>query len=722
LDSVLHALALESLAGQQGDGPLVPFSFSGVRLYGRGGASLRACLVRAADGTASLLALDSTNAPVLSIEGLRTRTIDRRALRVARRRGEDLYELAWVELGAASSNGWLPRAAVLGEAIDAAGIKFESHPDLGALNQAIEAGGPAPELVLVNAAALAEPELSAGELASAVRVLTARALELCQIFLASEPLMQSRLVLLTERAVATGGGDCPDLAQAALVGLLRSAHTEHPDRFALIDTDGSAASLAALRSALWSDEPELALREGSLYAPRLTRVQGDRGAAIELDPGGTVLITGATGGLGALVARHLVSEHGVRRLLLLSRGGPEAAGAVELRAALEEQGCAVRVEACDVADRARLAEVIATIPPEHALTTVIHAAGVLEDGVIGSLDSGRLARVMAPKVDAAINLHELTARLELSEFILYSSAAGVLGTAGQANYAAANAFLDALAHHRRAQGLPALSLAWGAWEGATGMTGALGEADRARLGRLGIVPLSDARGLQLLDIARAIDQPVLLPVRLSSSALRAQAIAGMLPALMRSLVRSSVGRTRDPGDSLAKRLAAAPAAERDRMVIKLVTQQVGDVLGHAPTTTIEPNRSFLELGLDSLASVELRNRLSVSTGLHLPPLLAIDHPTAAAVAGYILSAIDSASTEVGLSDRSESDIRHALSSISPARLRESGLLEPLLRLADPDGTRAPAAVEEPLEQSSAPAADAVDTLLQALGLTAEHLS
>ncbi|HEX8689430.1 MAG TPA: SDR family NAD(P)-dependent oxidoreductase, partial [Solirubrobacterales bacterium] len=183
-----------------------------------------------------------------------------------------------------------------------------------------------------------------------------------------------------------------------------------------------------------------------------------------LDPERTVLITGATGGLGALLARHLVNEHGARHLLLVSRSGPEAAGATELRAGLEELGASARIEACDVSDREQLKALIDSIEDEHPLGAVIHAAGALADATIESLTDEQVERVFAPKADAAWHLHELTRDADLSAFVAFSSAAGIVGGAGQGNYAAANLFLDALAHKRRAEGLPAPSIAWGLWE------------------------------------------------------------------------------------------------------------------------------------------------------------------------------------------------------------------------------------------------------------------
>jgi mycoketide-CoA synthase len=355
------------------------------------------------------------------------------------------------------------------------------------------------------------------------------------------------------------------------------------------------------------------------------------------DPHGTVLITGGTGGLGALVARHLATDHGAQRLLLVSRSGPEAEGAKELSSALGELGCDVRIVACDVADRGALKELIDSIPVEHPLTMVVHAAGVLDDGLLESLDGERLAKVLAPKVDAAVNLHELTERAGLCEFVLFSSVAASLGSPGQANYAAANSFLDALAARRRAEGLPGVSLAWGAWEQATGMTVALSEADRARFERVGIAPLSDRQGLELFDVARGVDEPLLLPAPLDMSVLRARAKTGMLPAVLRGLVRAPTRRASDAKGSLAGKLAESPESEWDGIIAELVSAQVAGVLGHASPAAVDVQRAFKELGFDSLAAVELRNRLSHATGLKLPSTLVFDHPTPLAVAEYVRS-------------------------------------------------------------------------------------
>ena len=354
------------------------------------------------------------------------------------------------------------------------------------------------------------------------------------------------------------------------------------------------------------------------------------------DPHGTILITGGTGGLGALLARHLVEEHGARHLLLVSRSGLKTRGAKKLKASLKELGCDAQIAACDVTDRMALSELIDSVATEHPLTAVIHAAGVLDDGVIESLDGERLRQVMAPKVDGAINLHELTKHLELSEFVLFSSAAATVGNPGQANYAAANAFLDALAHHRRALGLPSSSMAWGAWAMATAMTGELTEADLARLKRGGMVQLSDKEGLELFDLALDAGEALMLQASLDLRALRVQARSGVLPALLSGLVGVPARRSNEQGATLARRLVQMPEAAREGVVIEIVRDQVASVLGHASPEAIDTQRTFKDLGFDSLTAVELRNRLNATTGRRLPATLVFDYPTTAAVASYLL--------------------------------------------------------------------------------------
>ncbi|MFF3641652.1 SDR family NAD(P)-dependent oxidoreductase [Streptomyces sp. NPDC002564] len=355
------------------------------------------------------------------------------------------------------------------------------------------------------------------------------------------------------------------------------------------------------------------------------------------DPAHTVLITGGTGTLGALLARHLVTARGARHLLLLSRRGPDAPGAAELTAELTAAGAEVTVVACDVADRARLAEVLDALPAAHPLGTVVHTAGDLDDGVFDALTPERLARVLRPKAEGALNLHRLTRDKDLAEFVLFSGAAGVLGNPGQANYAAASSFLDALAQHRRAHGLPGTSLAWGYWEQATGLTRHLSEGDTGRMARGGLLPLPSADGLALFDVARGADEPLQVPMRLDPEALRTQAESGAGHPLHRGLVRTSPRSTAPAeapdGDSLDG-YADLTGAERLAALLDLVCRQVGAVLVTDPAT-IGADTGFVELGLDSLTAVELRNRLNRATGLRLPVTLVFDHPAPGPLAAYL---------------------------------------------------------------------------------------
>ncbi|KPI10627.1 6-deoxyerythronolide-B synthase, partial [Actinobacteria bacterium OK074] len=364
-----------------------------------------------------------------------------------------------------------------------------------------------------------------------------------------------------------------------------------------------------------------------------------------LDPDGTVLVTGGTGGLGALVARHLVTEHGLRHLLLASRRGLDAPGARELVAELAELGATADVAAVDVADRDQLAAALHTVPAGHPLTAVVHTAGVLDDGVVAMLTPERMARVMRPKVDAVANLHELTRDADLSTFVVFSSVMGTFGGAGQANYAAANAYLDAFAVARRTAGLPATALAWGPWAPGAGMTAELTDADLRRMERAGMRPLTPERGLELLDAVLDLgaggERAAVLPVDLDLVGLRRRQ-ADEVPALLRTLVRVQGRRKAEVGggdhqQDLKARLLAAVPADRDRLLADLIRGAAAAVLGHGSGTDIELAHTFKELGFDSLTSVELRNRVNAATGLRVPATLIFDHPTPAALVRHIKS-------------------------------------------------------------------------------------
>ncbi|WP_443064641.1 type I polyketide synthase [Streptomyces sp. NBC_00582] len=358
-----------------------------------------------------------------------------------------------------------------------------------------------------------------------------------------------------------------------------------------------------------------------------------------LDPEGTVLVTGGTGGLGALVARHLVTEHGIRHLLLAGRRGPEAPGARELVAELTDLGAEVEVAALDVTDGDRLAAALAAVPAAHPLTGVVHAAGVLDDGVVASLTPDRLAHVLRPKTDAVAHLHELTRDADLSAFVVFSSVAGTFGGAGQANYAAANAFLDAFATTRRSAGLPATALAWGPWAPGAGMTAELNEADLRRMARGGMRPLTVEQGLGALDAALGRTESVLVPIALDRRVLRDRQAVAALPAMLRGLAVAPARRTAATadaaGDSFRARLATLAQAERETAVLDLVRVQTALVLGHSGPDTVEATRDFRGLGIDSLTAVELRNRLNAATGLRLPATLVFDYPSPQALARHV---------------------------------------------------------------------------------------
>ncbi|OKH94376.1 beta-ketoacyl synthase [Streptomyces uncialis] len=630
LDAALHATGLPGTPGADAHpGGRLPFSWTGVTLHATGAGAIRVRLTPAGPDAVALHVTDPTGRAVATVDALVLRpagTGQPATGRPATRRHQDLYEVEWV---AAQPGG--TRAPV------------HVTADLAALVAEVDAGAPVPETVLL---ACAEHE-DAGGPAETVRSTVHQALADVRTWLTDARFDASRLVFRTRGAVSAGQA-VRNPAHSALWGLVRSAQSEHPGRFALLDLDpsdeyGTSAGVAA---ALASGEPQSAVRGEDVLVPRLARIarsepDGPAAPVRALDPTGTVLITGGTGLLGSHVARRLVTGHGVRRLLLLSRRGPAAAGAGALRAELTALGAETDIVACDAADRDALAAVLAAVPSDHPLTAVVHTAGTLDDGVVTALTPERVDGVLRPKVDAALHLHELTQDLDLAHFVLFSSAAGTFGGPGQANYAAANAFLDALAEQRRAAGLPGQSLAWTLWEQPSALTGHLEDADVRRVARSGMPPLSTERGLALFDTALTVDRPALVPIRLDTTALRSAAADGTLPPLLRGLVRtpprraSATADTTADDNALRRRLAALDAAGRTRLLGELVRTHAASVLGHASPDALDPGRAFRELGFDSLASVELRNRLTAATGLRLPASLVFDHPTPTALADFL---------------------------------------------------------------------------------------
>jgi acyl transferase domain-containing protein/acyl carrier protein len=639
LDAALHAVAVEAQTAHPdgaADRVWLPYAWSDVALYRPCGTDARARITPLAHDddqvTVAVMLTDVDGTPTMSVGSLAFRPMA--VAQEVVKRPDSLFEIGWTPLPTAPATpADLGRAAVLG-ADDTLGI---AHA-LAAARVPMEAFTDPPDVVLIT------PTPAADATPASVHAAAREALALVQQWLANDALGGTRLVAVTRNATDARPGDPVDgLADAAVAGLLRSASTEHPDRITLVDLDGTPASTAALGPALAKaialGEPEIALREGQPLMRRLTRATTKPDATPAASPDGTILITGGTGTLGALVARHLVTRHGARRLVLASRRGPDAPGAADLVEDLSAHGAHVTVAACDAADRAALAALLGMIPAGQPLTGVVHAAGALADATVGSLSANALAEVLRPKVDAAWNLHVLTRDLPLTSFVLFSSVTAALGGPGQSNYAAANAFLDALAGHRHARGLPATSLGWGLWQEASGLTGQLRDDQRLRIGRRGIGDLSTEEALSLLDAAAATGRPALLPVRLDAAAVRAEAaVTGVVPPVLQSLIRVSGrhgGGTVAAGSGWAERFAALPEEDRDEATRDLVRTAAAAVLGHLDPGAVDDAQPFRNLGFDSLTGVELRNRLAAATGLRLPATLVFDHPTVAALAELI---------------------------------------------------------------------------------------
>ncbi|WP_307821812.1 type I polyketide synthase [Streptomyces coffeae] len=854
LDAALHAPVLRALE-ENGGGPRLPFSFTGVRLHAVGASTLRVRWSPTGQDEMSLAVADPTGRPVATVESLVMRPAELR--KAASRATDSLFALEWAPVGTGDRHVGL---AVLGA--DDLGVDAPTVPGYGALDGVTDLLALCPQ--------------PSGVDGKAAREAVSWALALAQDWIADERTANARLVFVTRGAVDT---DSPDPAQAAVWGLVRSAQTENPGRFALVDLDDAEESTLALPGALASDEPQLAVRAGLVTVPRLTRAAagpltppadgpwrldiqpdgspadltvaphpdataplapcevriavraaavnsrdvlsamgaypgaaelgtevagvvtevgaevpdlavGDRVlgmvaqgfgrlavterrlvapipagwsfaraasvplvfltayytlhdlaalrrgesalAALELlpdsgrfiepgtadvrdsdelppgvehaasdrtqpgpdrfqetlvevlamfeagvlsplpvrawdvrraaeafrhlsqarhvgkvvltvpapmDPDRPVLVTGGLGTLGALVARHLVADRGVRNLVLAGRRGLATEGAEGLRDELVALGAEVSVAACDVADRDSVAALLASL--DRPLGAVVHAAGVVDDGVLESLTPERVDRVFGPKVDGLLHLDELTRDADPSAFVVFSSAAGLLGSAGQASYAAANAALDALVRRRHALGLPGVSLAWGMWAAASGMTEGLDAGDRARLGRSGILELPTEDALALFDAAAEDDRAALAPVLLDTAALRGQAADGTLPPMLRGLFRAPARRVTTVAPvattTFADTIAGQSAEKREQTVLDVVCGQVAAVLGHSVGTEVDPGRALRDLGFDSLTSVELRNRLTAATGLRLPSTLVFDHPSAAAITRHMLT-------------------------------------------------------------------------------------
>ncbi|ATL33041.1 type I polyketide synthase [Streptomyces formicae] len=643
LDAALHAPLLAApaeLAALR-----VPFAWSGVSLHASGATELRVRVTRTGTDTASLTLADPHGRIVARVDSLTTRELPPTAqtdstddvVRHALLRPE-WADAAFPEPSTGSAgHTWVVRGR------DRLGLA-------GYLPC-----GKDPQFIVVAAVARAtdsDTGRTDSDPLTDVHEMTDTVLETLRDWQGDPDTAGTRLVVVTRDATAP----VPDLAGAAVWGLVRVAQSELPGRVVLVDVDGRPESLSLVPDAVATGEPQLRVREGRVTVPRLGLV-GDttEGEATVFDPDGTVLITGGTGALGAELARHLVTAHGVRHLLLTGRRGPRAPGADELRGDLTRLGAQVDIVACDAADRAALAEAIKRCEPP--LTGVVHAAGVLDDGVLESLTPERMAAVLRPKADAAWNLHELTRDMGLSAFVVFSSVSGLLGPAGQGNYAAANAFLDALARRRTAEGLPTVSLAWGPWEHADGMgaapdaTASLPDSGPSRQrpqARDVLVPLSTRQGLALFDAALRSTEPVLAPILLDRGALRSS--AGLVPPLLRGLVRrnrptaaataSDSDRNAEAPGAWRKRLNQLPVEARESALAELLRADVASVLGYPGADALPEGKSLGELGFDSLTAVQIRNRLSMALTVRLPVAVVFEHRTADGLAHHLLGLLE----------------------------------------------------------------------------------
>ncbi|MBU3068163.1 SDR family NAD(P)-dependent oxidoreductase, partial [Nocardia sp. NEAU-G5] len=627
LDAALHAIGIGGLVDTADPAPRLPFAWRDVRIADTGATALRVRLAGAGQDTVTLELFDTDGHGVGGVAALSLRPAPAPARSAAPR---SLLGIRWQELPAShgpAASWWV----VLGDdepglasILQDTGIQVEKYADLADLGAAAESSRTAPEAVF-----LAPTTPDGVDVPAATAQLTSRVLAFLQTWLADRRFSSTRLVLMTRDAAT-------DPVMATLTGLVRVAQAEHPDRITLIDIDSGAVDFGsdALITAVATGEPHTRIRDGAALAPRFAALAASDSVAVDLSAG-TVLVTGASGALGGLIARRLVATHGVRNLLLVSRTG----GMTTLRTALENAGTSVEVVACDLAERDQVAALLAH-RPVHA---VVHAAGVLEDGVVESLTAEQLARVLRPKVDAAWHLHELTS--DLTAFVLFSSIAGTLGSAGQAAYAAANTFLDALATHRAARGLPATALAWGPWATENGMT-----AGRRRLERAGLTPLRPEEGLALFDAALTRPEPVLIPARTDLTALRTAAKQRSLQPIWHALVPPPSTHARRAEPDRAARLADLSGDARDRALLDLVRREVAAALGHDSPDEFAAERAFTELGFDSLTAVDLRNRLEQATGLRLPASLVFEQPTPPALVRYLSTELGSAAPSPTSSD------------------------------------------------------------------------
>ncbi|MEU4323551.1 type I polyketide synthase, partial [Nocardia fluminea] len=637
LDAAVHSLAV-GVVDTNNDETALPYAWSELRLGdARGLDTLRVHGRRTGEDVWSILLFDTHDRFVASIGSLMTRPMDTETLSSSSGSQLDrLYQLDWIETevpsGADTGKVWIVDDADTRSAIERSGTPCSSLQDGDAI-----AGSKDGSTFVIRTI-----HPGSGTLHESSYQLACTVLELLKQWVAIDQSEYSRLVVLTKNAVSVHSvSDDIDPASSAAWGMVRSAQSEYGERFVLVDTDGEEKSLRSLAAAVSSGESQIAIRAGKCYIPRVARAESP---AVELpDFGGTALITGGTGTLGAAVARHLVRHHHIPSVILVSRSGLAASGAPELRHELLDAGAQfVEIIDCDISDREAMSNALGKAPSEFPVGLIVHAAGVLADSAIASMTSDDIATVFAPKVEAAHTLYELANDLDEPSVVFFSSVAGILGGAGQGNYAAANAFLDALATRGRKNGMAVVSLAWGLWAQGSGMTGHLSDNDLSRIKRLGIEPLAQDEGLRLFDLALRSENAALVPIKLSTS--RPTDLHGV-PSVLRSqfATKHRIARGRDiqpPQDMPPHGLAGASAKERKDALVTTVLEAVSTVLGYRLSEVkLDKTTRFSELGLDSLTAIEFRNRLKSETGLTLPSTLIFDYPTPVDVAEFIATAL-----------------------------------------------------------------------------------
>ncbi|MEU5164625.1 KR domain-containing protein, partial [Streptomyces sp. NPDC020875] len=644
------ALPARRTAGRPGT-VAVPAHWRGVRLHAGGAASVRVATaeVPPAPGTdepaVALTLADEHGEPVLTADAVTFRELSEDALGPGTSRngiapGTELHTLEWIPVGTVPGDE-TPHWGTLD--LDLAGIT--RYTGLADAADAVEAGTRIDWLLVPWRPG------TATEVTAAAREAAGKALGLARELAVEERLHGTRLlVLLPDPATAeetatgeagtgetaTGETTATALAYAAVRGLLRSAQAETGGRIVLCAADPAAVPPAELAAALRTGESELAHRDGRFTAPRLrpatrTTEAGATGHRPAFDKG-TVLVTGGPGGLTGPLVRELVTAHGATRLLLTAPTESGTADLTPLAAELTALGAEATVAHCDPADPAALAGTLAAVPAEHPLRAVVHLPSFRDDAPVTALTAERLDAMLTATADGAWHLHRLTRDLDLSAFVIGHSTAGLLGAPGRAHGAAAAAFLDRLARHRAALGLPATALLR-----PPGQPDDDAPAPAGRGAHDWFRPRTGADTAAAFDTAAGLGRTVLVHASVDRSALPEQ-VPSALRDLRRAPARRSV-RTAEPADSLQDRLAGLDPAARQAHVLGIVRAEVAAVLGHADPYAVGVRSEFQELGFDSLTAMELRNRLGTAVGLGLPATLVFDHPTPEALTAHLLTLV-----------------------------------------------------------------------------------